>query len=121
MQYFLLNAANHKLQILIAYFQSCYSLIIKGAFLPGIKAVTNSLNQFFLKSQIKVLLVFFKIVIVSWQSSSVSKFSNLHTVKNLPPKLSTCSLMPVLHRCKTIVPILFAVQLLAIRNNWSNN
>ena len=69
------------------------SLMIKGAFFPGIKAVHITISIFFKVSPNSSSCFFLN----SYEASfayppSVSRFYDPAAVKNFPPKLSTCSL-----------------------------
>ena len=82
-----------------------------GAFLPVIKAVQITISIFFNVSERRSSCFFLNSSEVSLAyPPEVSRFSAPSIVKNLPPKLSTCSLDDILTSvAKTIPPILFAV------------
>ena len=87
------------------------SLIIIGAFFPGINAVQITISIFFSVSAKRASCFFLKSSEVSFAyPPSVSKFSEFSTDKNLPPKLSTCYFDAALTSvANTIAPILLAV------------
>ena len=69
------------------------SVIILGAFFPGIKAVQIIISCFFTVSFNNSSCFFLKSSLASFAyPPSVSKFSASSTNTNFPPKLSTCSL-----------------------------
>ena len=88
-----------------------FSLIIIGAFFPGISAVQIIISIFFKVSLNKSSCFFLKSSEASLAyPPSVSRFSEPSTVKNFPPKLSTSTYDAALTSVpKTIAPILFAV------------
>ena len=87
------------------------SEIILGAFYPGIKAVQIIISFFLMEFFNNSACFFLKSSSASFAYPSlVSKFSLPSTDKNLPPKLSTCSLTVVLTSvAETIPPNLLAV------------